>query len=52
MKVVGISDIGLVREKNEDAFLIDEDQGFILVCDGMGGHRGGQVASHMAVLTF
>jgi serine/threonine protein phosphatase PrpC len=28
MKVVGISDIGLVREKNEDAFLIDEDQGF------------------------
>lgn len=52
MKVVGISDIGLVREKNEDAFLIDEDQGFFLVCDGMGGHRGGQVASHMAVQTI
>lgn len=52
MKVVGISDTGLVREKNEDAFLIDEDQGFFLVCDGMGGHRGGEVASHMAVETI
>jgi serine/threonine protein phosphatase PrpC len=52
MKVVGISDIGLVRKKNEDAFLIDEEQGFFLVCDGMGGHRGGQVASRMAVQTI
>ena len=51
MRVVGISDTGLVREKNEDAFLMDEDQGFFLVCDGMGGHRGGEVASHMAVET-
>jgi protein phosphatase len=42
----------LVRENNEDAFLIDEDQGFFLVCDGMGGHRGGEVASHMAVETI
>ena len=52
MRVVGISDTGLVREKNEDAFLMDEDQGFFLVCDGMGGHRGGEVASHMAVETI
>lgn len=52
MRVVGISDTGLVREKNEDAFLMDEDQGLFLVCDGMGGHRGGEVASHMAVETI
>ncbi|HQA08450.1 MAG TPA: Stp1/IreP family PP2C-type Ser/Thr phosphatase [Syntrophomonadaceae bacterium] len=52
MKVVGISDVGLVRQKNEDAFWIDENQGLFLVCDGMGGHRGGEVASHMAVQTI
>ncbi|MDD4775919.1 MAG: protein phosphatase 2C domain-containing protein, partial [Syntrophomonas sp.] len=52
MKSAGISDIGLHRKRNEDSFSIDEDQGIFIVCDGMGGHRGGDVASQLAVQTI
>jgi protein phosphatase len=48
----GRSDVGLVREKNEDSFVVDPDLGLYVVCDGMGGHVGGQVASQTAVATI
>ncbi|MBO8158513.1 Stp1/IreP family PP2C-type Ser/Thr phosphatase [Thermosyntropha sp.] len=49
MKSVGISDQGLVRHRNEDNYLIKESQGLFVVCDGMGGHKGGHIASNLAV---
>lgn len=52
MKVVGITDIGLVRQKNEDSFLIDEQAGLFVVCDGMGGHLAGEIASGLTIEAF
>ncbi|WP_061215098.1 Stp1/IreP family PP2C-type Ser/Thr phosphatase [Syntrophomonas wolfei] len=52
MKVVGLSDLGLKRRKNEDAYLINESWGLYVICDGMGGHRGGDVASQLAIKTI
>ncbi|MFI5343985.1 MAG: Stp1/IreP family PP2C-type Ser/Thr phosphatase [Chlamydiales bacterium] len=49
--VYGLSDIGLVRQNNEDYWTqLDEDQLYVLA-DGMGGHRAGEVASREAAET-
>lgn len=52
IEAAGKTDVGLVREKNEDSMLIDPTVGLYVVCDGMGGHVGGQVASQLAVATI
>lgn len=50
MKLAWRSDIGRLRQSNQDACLILEgDYPLFAVADGMGGHRGGDIASAMAV---
>lgn len=49
IKAAGITDVGLKREDNEDAYFMDDQSRLYLVADGMGGHFAGEVASKVAV---
>ena len=46
------TDVGNVREHNEDNFLVDKKLSLFMVADGMGGHAAGEVASAICVRTI
>ncbi len=52
MRALGASHVGRVRASNQDAFIcgrLSEKAAFAVVCDGMGGANGGNIASSIAV---
>jgi serine/threonine protein phosphatase PrpC len=52
LEIVRLTDVGQRREHNEDAVAADAESGLVVLADGMGGYKAGEVASEMAVLTI
>lgn len=49
IRMAGATDVGRRRSTNQDAMFYDGQQGIVLVADGIGGRKGGEIAAHMAV---
>jgi PPM family protein phosphatase len=47
LSITAATNIGR-RQSNQDAFLVDEELGLVVVADGMGGYEGGEIASQLA----
>ncbi len=52
LTIIGKTDIGMIRKQNQDSFkygTLSDNSVWAVVCDGMGGENGGEVASSLAV---
>jgi protein phosphatase len=49
VRIFGATDVGRVRKINQDSYYINAEQGIAIVADGIGGRKGGEIASSMAV---
>lgn len=52
LEIVRLTDVGMQRDHNEDAIASDDAIGFVILADGMGGYKAGEVASEMAILSI
>lgn len=52
MQCAGVTDIGKVRQRNEDSIGVDAEIGLLVVADGMGGHNAGDLASRLTIETL
>ena len=52
LEIFHLSDVGLRRRHNEDAITSDIENGLVVLADGMGGYKAGEVASEIAVMTI
>ena len=50
LTISSATDAGLVRNFNEDSVIADDDFGLVVLADGMGGYKAGDVASGMATM--
>ena len=49
LEIASLTDTGKVRSHNEDNLATDNEAGFVILADGMGGYSAGEVASGIAV---
>lgn len=49
IEIAARTHVGRIRRHNQDAFFVNPDTGLIVLADGMGGHKGGDIAARLAV---